>query len=1052
MYPTIYDALNHARQHWQTEEEVRLGWLHEIQKELGILFKAERGRSDASHNQVIIEFKNKGLFQGKESSPKFKEAVFDRLAKYIPAQAALDGLDPADYIGIVIDGDHIAFAHYRHNAISHGHLLALSEASVALVLEACRHSTWRAVTAANLIEDFGHNATAGRGLMQALSDALSAHLMAGAPTKITMLFEEWRSLYGQVANLSGSQMNSVNGGVGFSCDLPESARIPAMLFVIHTYNSLLIKLIAAEVVSELAALTVYAGFAQVAALLNNADLLWLLEQDIERAGLYHRQEIHGFVEEAMFGWYIDAAAQPQHTAGIANAIREVLIKLTLYRTDKLDVARSTDILKQFYQDLVPDVLRKSLGEFYTPDWLVDVTLDKVTQPDWLAVRLLDPTCGSGSFLLAAIRRIREAATTAGWPLDKLLRHIVENVWGFDLNPLAVQAARVNFLIAVADLIHANPGMSIELPVLLADAIYSPAQAPNSTEPVVEYRIGSQVADLRITIPYELAMDRQRLDAVFEIMGEAVEKAAPYTAVHTALINRNIATPTEAEAWQNPLSETYQRVLALHHKSWNGIWFRVIRNFFWSATAGNFNVIVGNPPWVRWSKLPELYRERVKPTCEHYSIFSDTPYHGGNELDISGIITYSVADKWLRESGQLVFVITQTHFQSASSQGFRLFKINDTYNLAPLSVDDLKNLKPFPDAANKTAIFSAVKTKKKPFYPVRYIVWDVNKGQAKAIPASLSKADVLARITRYIDEARPVAGDGSPWLISKVEIFAAFQKLIGECEWVRGRKGITCDRNGVYFVRIVNTSPAQGLVQIETRPESGKTALGVAQRFWIEPDLLYPLLKGARDISPCQFKPAETLYALVPNRGILKRDYEEADDRIVASLPKTYKYFKTFRFELESRSTFKGRMKNAPFYAIYNVGDYTFAPWKVAWAEQPGNKGFPAAVISSGEVPLMGQRVIVPDHKIFFADFNEPDPAYYLCGLLNSSLVRRFIQSHTISIQVGNIFKHMSLPEFDPANQDHLALVELVRTAHAESNPVQRNALLEQISELGNRLL
>ena len=125
--------------------------------------------------------------------------------------------------------------------------------------------------------------------------------------------------------------------------------------------------------------------------------------------------------------------------------------------------------------------------------------------------------------------------------------------------------------------------------------------------------------------------------------------------------------------------------------------------FWSATAGQFDAIVGNPPWVRWSNLPEAYRNRAKPTCEKYAIFSDTKFHGGNELDISAIITYTTADKWLVEDGRLVFVITQTVFQSPSSQGFRRFRINATDRLVPISIDDMKELKPFPDAANKTAV-------------------------------------------------------------------------------------------------------------------------------------------------------------------------------------------------------------------------------------------------------------------------------------------------------------------------------------------------------------
>lgn len=295
---------------------------------------------------------------------------------------------------------------------------------------------------------------------------------------------------------------------------------------------------------------------------------------------------------------MDACADVNHKKIIADTVREVLVKIALYRTDNLSVARSNDVLKSFYQDLVPDVLRKSLGEFYTPDWLVEVALDKIKTKCWLSIRLLDPTCGSASFLLAAIRRIRDTATNAKWDKEKILRHIIENVWGFDLNPLAVQAARVNLLIAISDLIQACPGIDIELPILLADAIYFPAQNPNSTESIVEYQIGSQLANLKIKIPTDLAFNRKRLDEVFEVMSETIENNEAYEFVQKKLIARKCLSTAEAQKWDSSLSDTYSRILSLHNQDWNGIWFRIVRNFFWSATAGSFDVVVGNPPWVR----------------------------------------------------------------------------------------------------------------------------------------------------------------------------------------------------------------------------------------------------------------------------------------------------------------------------------------------------------------------------------------------------------------------------------------------------------------------
>ncbi len=500
-----------------------------------------------------------------------------------------------------------------------------------------------------------------------------------------------------------------------------------------------------------------------------------------------------------------------------------------------------------------------------------------------------------------------------------------------------------------------------------------------------------------------------------------------------------------------MSSTYGQVLELHRKAWNGIWFRVVRNFFWSAVAGKFDVIVGNPPWVRWSNLPELYRQRIKPTCERYTIFSETPYHGGNELDISGMITYTVGDKWLKQGGALVFVITQTHFQSPSSQGFRSFKIDKKNNLIPESVDDLKRLKPFAKVANSTAIMRLRKVGHKQLtqYPVPYTVWEKSAGQTGSIPENLTKAAVLARVTRKAWEATPVNGGNSPWAILPPGRFTDMEHLQGESDWIAGRKGITADLNGVYMVRIVAENAANGLVQIETRPEAGKTDIGAARKFWIEPALLYPLLKGAADFSACHVHVQGQLYALVPNMGIQKADYARAE-LAIAKLPQTKKYFRHFRALLERRSTLKLRQKGAPSYVVYNSGSYTFSPYKVVWAEL--STTFQAAVFTEANVPLIGARPYVPDHKVYFADFQNEDEAHFVCGLLNSTLVREYIESHTIQIQVSNIFKHLSIPCFDPSNRDHVNLARASKHAHGAKTVTAREKLLVSMDKIADAVL
>jgi len=71
------------------------------------------------------------------------------------------------------------------------------------------------------------------------------------------------------------------------------------------------------------------------------------------------------------------------------------------------------------------------------------------------------------------------------------------------------------------------------------------------------------------------------------MGTEVEKGIEYSMVAKALVKFQILTKQQADAWHVPLEQTYDQVLALHRKSWNGIWFKIVRNFFWSATGRAF---------------------------------------------------------------------------------------------------------------------------------------------------------------------------------------------------------------------------------------------------------------------------------------------------------------------------------------------------------------------------------------------------------------------------------------------------------------------------------
>ncbi|SMG41165.1 Eco57I restriction-modification methylase domain-containing protein [Dethiosulfovibrio salsuginis] len=1043
---------------WKSEEEVRIAWVSAIEEATGLILNAERGKKDASLNHVIVEFKAPGLFKGKKESPKFKEAMENRLLSYVIEESKKTGIPESDFIGVAIDGEHVCFAQVIGNQIQSQQLIPFSLYAVNMVIDAFISDKRKALTSENLLGDFGHTSANARGLMQSLSNGLADEIQGMENNKIKMLFEEWRTLYGQVADMSVLQSEAVSKELSFDWSGKEEDSLSARLFVIHTYNSILIKLLAAEIVSS-HGLTSFDFPAQTMSAIQSDDkLVESLEYEIERSKIFEGAGIRGFVEESIFSWYLDVAKQEKEQGKLLlNGLRKILSVLSFYSLRQLFHTR--DVLRDLYQGLVPGKLRQSLGEFYTPDWLVDFTLSKANSGSWLDKKVLDPTCGSGAFLISLIRKKIYEAKQKGWDKSKILNHLCSNVWGFDLNPLAVQTARVNFLIEISDLMKSCPGVDIELPVLLADAIYSPAQNPKGNQKVVEYKVGSQVAKLDIVIPSELALNRDRLEDVFSKMSEYVESGLDFDRAMEALIKCGGVQTEEASEWSGPLSCTYNQILELHRKKWNGIWFKIVRNFFWSANAGEFDCVVGNPPWVRWSKLPDSYRERVKPTCEEYGIFSSTKRHGGNELDISAIITYSVSDKWLKDDGLLAFVITGTLFKNPSSSGFRTFKLNpsqsDSAFIQPLHLDDFKRLKPFENVTNHAVVAVFQKTRDSVRYPVPYTVWDVRPGHKKAISSSIAIEDLIKTIEPKRKEAFPVGENGSPWATLNEGRFNSIKYLSSECDWTQGRKGITSDLNGVYFVPILQHN--ETLVEVKSRPGAGRKDIGAEKKQWVEPDLLYPLIKGAGDFEACYLKlnnpdyREERLYAFLPNDGISKESYQNCEERLNSKgLKKTKSWFQGFESLLRARSTYRRQMKDAPYQAVYNVGDYTFKPWKVLWPEM--SSGFYAAVAGSYDMPLNGERVFIPDHKIYFASFDDKESAYYLCGLLNAKTVREWLDSHNVSIQVANIFKHLSLPKFDSRETDHLELSCLVEKAHGVHDREARYKVLDEAFVVAEKIL
>lgn len=211
------------------------------------------------------------------------------------------------------------------------------------------------------------------------------------------------------------------------------------LFVTHTYLVLTAELLAHEV-------------AGVPTITPGSDVRTLLEgRQFDLAGL------HGVVEADFFDWPASHEDGGLVIGAIARRLR---------RFDWAHVEH--DVLKALYESVIDADTRHRLGEYYTPDWLAERMVER-NVPDPLGQRVLDPACGSGTFLFWAVRRVLEAADDAGLSNRDALARAVANVHGIDLHPVAVTLARVTYLLAIGRE-RLQDRDALTLPVYVGDSV------------------------------------------------------------------------------------------------------------------------------------------------------------------------------------------------------------------------------------------------------------------------------------------------------------------------------------------------------------------------------------------------------------------------------------------------------------------------------------------------------------------------------------------------------------------------------------------------------
>jgi type II restriction/modification system DNA methylase subunit YeeA len=938
---------------------------------------------------------------------------------------------------------------------------------VVKLVEALRGLRRKPLDAAHLIDDFGLKSP----LTKKAISVLYRKLVGSKSPRARLLFDDWRRLFTQATGYRPEELEELPV-LARELGLSGKVNFDALIFSSHTYYAFLMKLMAAEIVY------LYGGGKFYRSYISELDDAFSREgveglrkalAELEGGGVFKRLlNIENFLEGDYFSWYLD-----ELDGEVAEVVAEVSRRLSDYEiaTPQLEPEFARDLLKRLYQNLVPGELRHRLGEYYTPDWLANLLLDEVGlsyenilrmgEEDTLKplkLRVLDPACGSGTFLVLYISRLRRYAEER-YLTDVLLGYLLTNVVGYDLNPLAVLTARTNYLLAVADLLAYVKG-SVELPVYLSDSIMiersttlegnvyvlrtSGGEFSVPVSVVERGLLGNVLAEVSRCLENKYSVDefRKRLEFVFRLEGGELEAVA----------------------------RLYEVLLKLEREGRNRVWVAVIRNAFAPILRGVFDFVVGNPPWVNWENLPESYREVSKSLWGFYGLTEVAGKVGLGKVkrDLAMLFLARCFDRYLAGGGVLGFLIPFTVFKTQAGAGFRRFLASRTRVRV---VHDLVTLYPFEGAVNMTAAVVVEKVGpneldtvvRENLRGVNHVVW-VNPSK-KPVPTDKPLEDVLKETGRYDVVMVPLEA-GKPestWMQLTPKAVEAVRKLLTGPQHYEAHEGVNVALNQVYFVRIKGKTPDGRLVI--TNPEEPGQKKSVKQvEAAVEPDLVYPLVRG-RDVKKwwVEFKDR---YIILPVR---QNGETIPHPEMKTKYPGTYDYFHNFLDELVKRGgePYKTRLKPyrksplqvaeqkaPPFYWVFNA-EPSLATCKVVWKEITQRGGFACAVVPSITISYLGNKVIIPDHKLMLVALQSYEEAYYLAGVLNSLILTSTITSYVSQLETGtHILDFFKIPKFDKSNLSMTKIAELSKRAHelahcifSEIKPGHCNEISNPLKEL-----
>ena len=1009
--------------------------------------KSGKGRLDGLLNNLVIEYKHHSKLKTKKDFEIAIEQIEDYLKGLYEKQGEI-------FNAILTDGVRIAYFKYNEDSITHSELKRLSSSDVDFVVKAIISNSKKKFVPFNIMYDFAIDAKVD-SLSKSLANTLYSCLKNTPTDKTMMLFQEWQSLMHLSVNDNG-KANDIpkrrkDLSLIFEDHIDTNDTEYLALFALQTTYAIIVKLIACKIVDKLGFNTSTEAFFDLTKV-TSADMQSFFAT-MEDGYSFKSGSIINFLEGDFFSWY---SAKDQWSPELWKEILQVVETIDQYSAFTFDFNYNPiDIFKDLYMSIIPRSIRHSMGEYFTPEWLADRVVSKslslINNKDWKAV---DPCCGSGIFILSLIKHIVGDVDLTTLSIDEkhdIKNQILNRIHGIDINPLSVLSARVGYFLALQPFGELR---DVEIPIYLGDSAIVPEICNVDGIECYSYTVKNEKRDIEVLLPSRFVKSKEFGRKMSSL--QAIIRTDDAQMVYDALISQLSDEELQCVPLTTSIKALSEQLTYLHQNNWDGIWIRIVTNFMLIARLSKCDLIVGNPPWVKWEHLPALYASKIKNECNIRHIFSSDGQFGGTQLNICALIANVAATNWLSEDGVLAFLMPDSIMSQNSYEGFRNFYIDYENNqrLYIQFIDRwLKPLRPFQcDKKSITQDFNTYYfSSKKVDYMEGFPVFEITKPKEIDNSYINSKLTYEAVRSALIEtQSRAVQLSDKTTAFSYISSQYDYSKIIGSTAYLY-RTGVEFTPQELYLLtdsgvsqkanhyRFISKQFKRSKYKIDDTPIGG----------WDLPtDCIYPILTGP-NIVPFHYESSND-YCIIP--------YDEKDakqpinqKKLLKDYPELYDYLVRHKSIIDMQSEKSKQMhRGSEFYSLSKIGSYTFADHLVAVRD---NTHFCATVVSKKKTPWDEvKQTICVKHTIIISQkidgsFISENEAFYLAGILNSSIVISYIESsfksNGFSLNKSNLY----IPSYNSQDKLHKQIVELSKKATSSACGTEIKAIQKQLSEV-----